>query len=328
MLGVLEELVAIYSMPFHERQVAECAQIIQMEQRLIIDVDDYLKGMLGREDILQAEKLTPEIVEMHEALLQKATLVTASTTFIADEFRKRLGVECIVCPNGLDIDRFNIVYLNREQRRRTGKQMGGSIPSLKPRRDDMIVVGWSGAAGHVNAFKTIIAPAMNRVLAARDDVLFCVIGNPDGGDSNPIEFFDEAVRGRVYVEPWAALHKHAAVLAQFHISLAPAIDGDEMYLSKSPLRFLEAAASRSAVVASDTTYGETIRQGQELMGVEVGLIVENDPDKWADEILKLIADDVRMCEMGVNARAFVEQHHTTEQTKGQWESAINRALEK
>jgi glycosyltransferase involved in cell wall biosynthesis len=89
---------------------------------------------------------------------------------------------------------------------------------------------------------------------------------------------------------------------------------------------LEAAASRSAVVASPTTYGATIGDGNTLLGRRVGVVVENDADRWASTVLGLVAEPERRQGIAMAGRAFVERHHTMEQTKVEWRSAVERAL--
>lgn len=307
-LGVLEEPMVIYSMPFADWQVAECAQIIQSGQRLVVDVDDWLPSILSgaKDDLVQPERFTQETIDLHLSVLKKATLVTCSTQFIKERCDE-IGVEAIVCPNAIDPDRFNVRRF--------------------PRRKDKTIVGWSGSGGHMEAFEKIIVPAMNKVLRERDDVMFCIVGSPKP-DINVVELLDEDVRPQAYAAGWAPIYQHAVLISQFHISLAPSLQND-FYRSKSDIRFLEAASGYSAVVAGGPTYGQTIFDGAERMGEEVGLLADcEDPDAWVHQIMSLLADPKKRDRMSRIARKYVTQNRTMEQSGPQWESAINRALEK
>ena len=290
-IGVMEEPVLIYSMPFEDFQLAECAQVLEAGQKLIVDVDDYLRSLIGKDDIVQSNPFTLESVGRHEEVLKKATLVTTSNEWLANKLRDTLGVECVFCPNALDMDRFNIRRL--------------------PRRKDLTVVGWSGAAGHADALLQTIIPAMSEVLDARDDVLFCLIGDPVAGGKDVAELFNEDARERVHTIPFSPLYKHAGVISQFHITLAPTLDND-FYRAKSDIRYLEASGAYSAVVASETTYGPEIRHASKLMGQPAGVVVDADPDAWVSAIMGLIADPKGRDRMSRVARKYVNQYRTME----------------
>jgi glycosyltransferase involved in cell wall biosynthesis len=75
-----------------------------------------------------------------------------------------------------------------------------------------------------------------------------------------------------------------------------------------PLTLLEAMAARRAVVASDLPgHAEVIEDGK--TGV---LAPAGDPERFARQVLDLIADPRRRETLGANARAHVEHRHTVD----------------
>lgn len=296
-IGTRNAAAVIYSQPWLDFQIAECAQVIKGGGKLIVDCDDDLRAAMGKTDL--PASLTEDRVKLWEQLLQQAHLVTCSTQHIADTLTKRLGVKTMVCPNAIDLDRFNIEKL--------------------PRNKESVVIGWSGGAGHLEAFERI-APAINKVLDARDDVLFVSLGNP-APDVLPSSLLDpkHVENNRVADAGWQKLYAYPAIMSQFHIGLAPAVDND-FYRGKSDIRFLEYAASYVYTIGQQPTYDIPVGGGVELRA-------DAATDDWVEAIMQVIANPKERYVAGKRARKYVKDHRGPASLIAPWRAAIDYALE-
>jgi glycosyltransferase involved in cell wall biosynthesis len=300
-IGIRNAPVIVYSQPWLDFQLAECAQILDGGGKLIIDVDDDLRACLGKDD-LQAE-IDEDRVKVWEAALKAATLVTCSTQYIADSLTKRLGVPTMVCPNAIDLDRFNIQKF--------------------PRNKQATVIGWAGGFGHTEALQRI-APAINKVLHERPDTIFVSIG-ACGPDTLASSLLDRKLveAGRVADAAFGTLYQYPVMLSQFHIGLAPAVDND-FYRGKSDIRLLELAASYVYPIGQGPTYDELYHQPGPIGSY---LTAEADPDAWADTIMSIIANPKERYMAGKRARKYIAAQRTVANTVDAWRAAIDRALE-
>lgn len=294
-IGITNAPVVIYSMPFMDFQIKECHDILNGGGRLIIDVDDYLRGTIGKTDLLGT--WTEEMVAQHEEILQQAHLVTCSTQWIADTLTRDLGVETMVCPNGIDLERFNVQKF--------------------PRPKDATIIGWSGGVGHLDALKKI-APAINRVMDERPNTIFVSLGSPSP-EVFPSSLLDEKFDKRMHDTGFIGLYQHPVAMAQFHIGLAPSMPND-FYRSKSQIRVHEQAAAYVATIAQEPTYKGEI-PGQKRLGVDATT------DDWVAAILGYVDDPKLRYTDTKKARKYVKDHHSIDVTKKAWQAAIDRALE-
>lgn len=297
-VGETSAPVIVYNNPYLDFQLAECAEILQNGGRLIVDCDDDLRACMDNPHLLSPERFTEERVAAWESCLKAATLVTTSTEHIADSLRKRLGVECMVCPNAIDLDRFNI--------------------QKHPRAKTATVIGWSGGAGHLDAIERVV-PALEKVLAERKDIVFAMIGEPAPGVGVEKLLPNAAASKQAFDFGFGGLYEYPQVLCQFHIGLAPAVD-NEFYRGKSDIRFLEYAASYVYPIAQQPTYEIPVGGGIELRA-------EAEAIDWQEAIMQAIADPKGRYQTGLRARKHVAAKRTIANTRDAWKAAIDRALE-
>lgn len=298
-LGIRNAPVVIYSMPWQDFQIAECLQILEGGGKLIIDCDDYLRGCIGKTDLMV--EFDEERVSKHEEILKRAHLVTCSTQWLADKLEAELGVETMVCPNGVDLDRFNLRKM--------------------PRNKEATILAWSGGAGHLDAFKQI-APAIDRVMDERPKVAFVSVGAP-APEVAPSSLLKHAGSDRVADAGFHPIYDHATIMCQFHIGLAPAVDND-FYRAKSPIRYLEQAAAYVATIGQHPTYellNETLKTGGSFLTAQAST------DAWVESILSLVDNPKERYLMTKRAHKFVRENHSIAQTAPKWRAAIDRALE-
>jgi glycosyltransferase involved in cell wall biosynthesis len=94
--------------------------------------------------------------------------------------------------------------------------------------------------------------------------------------------------------------------AGFQIGLAPLPD-DAFYRSKTNNKFREYGACGIAGIYSDVdVYSDCVADGQ------TGLLVENDPDRWYEAMLRLVEDAPLRAAIQRQARAHVCEHYSQE----------------
>lgn len=294
-VGITNAPVMVYSMPWMDFQIRECEEILDGGGKLIVDVDDYLRGIIGKTDLLG--QWDEDAVNKHEEILKRATLVTCSTKWIADTLTRELGVDTMVTPNGIDMDRFNVRKF--------------------PRPKDAVAIGWSGGAGHLDAFKSI-APAINRVMDERPNTIFLSIGAP-APEVLPSSLLDQKHEARFYDAGWLPMEDHAVSMCMFHIGLAPSQPND-FYRSKSPIRVLEQGAAMVSTVAQDPTYSG--------LGLDIDMLpADADTDDWVTAILNLVDDRKARYARTKRVHKQIKEKYSMEVAAQAWQAAIDKALE-
>lgn len=321
--------VVVYSMPREEPMYDEIAQMLSAGQKVIVDVDDFLRAFIGKSDHKRAHKYTEEYVSAHEECLSIVDHAICSTPFIAAKVEE-LGTPTTVIPNALDLKRWDGLMLantpsatkgmNRDQRRQLAKDPGmkAAAGGTKNARnaiknmhlqDQYVIIGFSGSTGHADAFKSI-APVIARILREHDDVRFTSAGE------NMCELIDRDVRHKCIAVPYVPLHDHPKVLTQFAISVGPTLDND-FYSAKSDLRCIEAWASQSAFVGGHTTYGGTIKHRED------GYCCET-PDDYYSALTLLVTDEKLRMRIAQAGRQRILAERTIETIAPQWRAVIDR----
>lgn len=256
--------------------------------RIVYDTDDHVFDLEVANDrfvdglrFLPAAQL-PEYrrgVELYREALLACDAAIMSTETLADAAR-RLGKPALVLRNGFDE---TTLALCRELR------AAGRPPGP-------IRIGYaSGTLTHQKDFAAA-APALARLLAARPDVVFTVIG------SLALDEFPELRPFATRIErlPLVDHDDLPRSLAVFDVNLAPLEVGNPYCEAKSNLKYYEAALLEIPTVASPTQpFVEAIRSG------ENGFLAGSD-DEWLQALTALVDDrDLRRA-IGQRARAHAE----------------------
>ena len=145
-----------------------------------------------------------------------------------------------------------------------------------------------GALNRRESWATIL-PNINRLTEKYPDVEPVVLHDRD--------FFDGLASANKTFYPAQAYENYLACLASCDIALLP-LHENEFTIHKSDIKFVEAGAGRTAVIASPTVYDKTIEHGK------TGLIAHT-ADRWADYLEKLIVDEGYRKGLANNAHAYV-----------------------
>jgi glycosyltransferase involved in cell wall biosynthesis len=251
---------------------------------VLVDFDDYLRGVRKRRDHDFAARYTKERIAEYELCLQAADGVICSTQWLADRYGA-LNPRTYVCQNGIDLKRFAVTPPERAH----------------------VGVGWAGATGHTEA----IVPWLKEVatvMRARPDVHFISVGQ---GFANL--FVEEFGARRALTVPFTALDVYPAAMAHYDIALAPAGDSN-FYRGKSDLRWLEASAVGLPTIADPKVYPE-IEHG--VTGFHAA-----SPGEMRELLELLIADRELRLRVGAAAKAYVSEHRSAQATARQWAAVL------
>lgn len=255
-------------------------------KKVVVEVDDYLHGIKGREDHQFQHAFDDKMILGWEEILRKADGVICSTEYILKKYRK-FNENIYLCPNGIDLRRY----------------------ALTRRENDTVNIGWAGATGHTNT----IMPWINQLLGVmqvKPETTFISIGQP----------FADAIRPHVGDQraisvPWAAIEQYPSAMSMMDIALAPA-GGGGWYLGKSDLRWLEAGALGIPIIARSRIYRE-IEEGV------TGFLAES-PQVMVEKLMALIGDKNLRTTVGRQAQEHIRKHRSIEKMSENWEDALRK----
>lgn len=160
----------------------------------------------------------------------------------------------------------------------------------------------------------IFAPALRQVLQRypdRVEVTFC--------GALPEGFAGQANVHHMLFEPNydAFMRKFSA--RSFDIGLAPLID-DDFHRSKTNNKFREYAACGIAGIYSNVSVYREVVDG------ELGLMVSNTPEQWANALVRLIEDCELRSRIVHQAQQYARQNYSLEEFCATWKEQITRVL--
>lgn len=158
---------------------------------------------------------------------------------------------------------------------------------------DELWIGWAGSGTHYDDLKLMASGAEAAVLALPHAKLVLT----GFGNIGEFLFKDLQKVGKLVSHPWRSMEDYRSTLASFDIVLAPS-DNNKFNAAKSDIRVLEAGMVGRPVVASECTYGYTVRASN-------GGLVAKD-GQWQQAILKLAKDTELRQRLGDNLHRYAQ----------------------
>lgn len=191
------------------------------------------------------------------------------------------------------------------------RDWAGAIEDPYPKPEQECWIGWAGTRTHYADLKEI-ARAVVTVLQRNPNTRLVLAGFPEARS------LFQKVTAQVVTFDWMPITDYRRIVAAFDIALAP-LDAIKFNEAKSDIRVLEAALCGVPVVASETTYGDTVRAGN------CGLVAKT-PQKWIGHLERLVHNPDLRKQMGENGRKYVTRKRTYDANAWRWAEAYAQLM--
>lgn len=281
----------------------------KMGKKIVYDNDDTYKdiGAVRANDYINEERLKKGFANLNniaDQFIIEADLVTTTTEFLADEYRK-LNPNVVVLPNCIDP-----FFYDEPLRNET----------------DVVRIGVTGSIG-VSSDIEIVAPIIKHYEHdPRVKIVFFSL--PPNRKENPVV-------GEIYKEEYAFLDSvdvewHATVNADEYYDKLNSLKLDMMIIPrqdnyfnrcKSNLKFIEASMFEIPCIAQGFADGKSPYQVNPEDQKHLKLVMDN--KDWIPEIEKMINDKEGRREMGRKAHEYVLQNYNIDDKAHLWEEAYD-----
>lgn len=253
-------------------------------KKVVFEVDDYLHGVNERKDHGFADNFDRRALVLYERCMRMCDAMIVSTEYLKRKYKK-FNPNIYVCPNGIDLKRYELT---------------------RPKRDK-VNVGWAGATGHLEAIRPWIQQVY-AIMTQREEVCFVSIGQNFADGLKPHVGEERAIS-----IPFCAVEQYPAAMSMFDIALAPG-GGGSWYRGKSDLRWLEASALGVPLIARPSVYPE-------IVPGETGFHATA-PHEMVPILMELLNDPAMRERVGAAAKEYVTEHRTIEKMSEVWADAL------
>jgi len=304
--GVMNSDIVVFHRPNDDRSL-EVAKILRSQgKKIVMDNDDTYKGF----DQTKLGKLYPKIDNAIDDFGKYADLITSSTDFLAEEYRK-LNPNVVVLPNCVapeDWPDEDEILRSEDKKVRIG--LVGSV-------------GWHNDVAHV--------VEILRELSKREDiqlVLFCLPIKDETTAQSVQKMYEEEYKFwdglKVEWQHFVNIREYIPTLNGLELDMMIIPRSDDYFNHcKSNLKFLEASMLEIPVIAQGFPDGKSPYQDPED-AKHMTVVVDN--SKWIEEIDKLVNDKELRREMGRKAREYVIGRYSIDKNIHLWEQAYQTLL--
>lgn len=305
--------IVVFHRP-EQQQKLKLARILKaMGKKIVFDNDDTVKhdGGFRFNDYMDAERVKKGMAKINttiDAFIKEADLVTCSTEFLADEYRK-LNDNVIVLPNCVD------AFLFDEPLRNEG---------------DKIRIGITGSVGITNDLN-VLEPIL-RHYEHDPRVQLVVFSLPPNKQDEYMrklyqkeyEFWDSL--DGVEWTPFADVEVYLKTLNELRLDIMLIPRADNYFnRCKSNIKFLEASMLEIPVIAQ--AFEDGLSPYQANPHDREHMLLATDFDSWIEQIEKLIADKGKRTSMAKGAHEYVLENYNIEDKAHLWPEAYTKMYE-
>lgn len=297
--------IIVFHRPEHPGKLELAHHLKSIGKKIVFDNDDTYKDLDGMKfnEYMNEERVTRGIAKVNstiDAFIAEADLVTTSTEFLAEEYRK-LNPNVFVLPNCIDP-----FYYDEPLRNENGK----------------IRIGITGSVA-VSGDLEVLIPILKHYQKNKEVELVVFSLPPNGNDSiarklykEEYEIFDSL---DIEWQPFVSAHEYPQKLNSLKIDIM-IIPRKDSYFNrcKSNIKFLESSLLEIPCIAQGFSDGKS--PYQDPKDAE-HMIIVTDNSQWIPEIDKLIADKPKRLEMGRKAREYVVERYSIENNANKWVEA-------
>jgi len=300
--------VVVFHRPDDPNKLKLARMLKQQGKKIVFDNDDTYKddGGFKLNEYMDKERLETGLAKINETIddfIKEADLVTTTTDYLADEYRK-LNPNVVVLPNCIDPFYFD-----------------------EPKRNesDKVRIGITGSIGVTSDFDI----AYDLITRTIDDehiewVLFSMPRNR--GDKVMKELYKDEyekldkIQDRIDWHGFVDMELYYDYLNELRLDIM-AIPRADNYFNrcKSNLKFLEASLFEIPVIAQGFPDGKSPYQVDKHDAEH--MIIANDTDEFVAAIRELSTDLDKRRAMGRAAREYVEDKYNITNNAELWEKA-------
>jgi len=302
--------VIVFHRPDSPNKLELARKLKQLGKKIVFDNDDTFKddGGFRFNEFLDRERMQKGLAKLNEsidAFIKEADLVTCSTKFLAEEYKK-LNNNVVVLPNCIDP-----FYFDEPLRNENGKIRMGIVGSIGV-TDDL----W------------VAEPILRHYLNDERVEIVMFSMPPKGQDKlirelyhDEYKLLDEIMSAKNIVwQPFVDMQDYYDTLNELRLDIMLIPRADTYFnRCKSNLKFLEASMFEIPTIAqgfsdNQSPYEQDPEDSQHM------IIVKNN-DKWVEAIESLINDKEKRTEMGKKAKEYVENKYSIDNNAYKWEEA-------
>lgn len=304
--AALDSEIVVFHRPQDEHKLKLAKILKEQGKKIVFDNDDTVKddGGFKFNEFMDKERLEKGLKKLDQQtddFIKIADLVTCSTQFLADEYKK-LNDNVIVLPNCIDP-----FYFDEPLRNET----------------DVVRIGVTGSVGitsDVDVLKPIIEHYQNDKRVRL--VLFSL--PPAKHDKITRELYSEEYKfwDSVDIEwqPFVMAEDYYTTLNELRLDMVIIPRADTYFnRCKSNLKFLENSMLEIPTIAqSFPTKDSPYEQNPDDKNY---LLLAGTQEEWIEQIEKLINDKELRREMGRKAREYVEENYSIQKNAYKWKDA-------
>lgn len=311
MLATKQADVVVFHRPEDQKKLDLMRILKKQGKKIVVDNDDTYKDHKAVKlneyfDKERVDRGLKAVNSIFDACLIEADLVTTTTEWLADEYKK-LNPNVVVLPNCVDPFYFD------EPLRNEG---------------DVVRIGVVGSVITSTDLDVLIPIVKHYEKDKR--VRLVMFGLPPNRKLNPV--VESIYRDEYKFMDSVDVEWHAAVNADVYYDKINSLKLDMMIIprednyfnrAKSNLKFLEASMFEIPVIAQGFTDGKSPYQDPEDAK---HMVIVNDNSQWIPEIEKMIADKEGRREMGRKAKEYVSEKYSIDKNAHRWEEAYGKIL--
>lgn len=309
--------VVVFHRPDDPKKLELARLLRQQGKKIVFDNDDTYKddGGFKFNKYLDKERLEKNLGTINETIdkfIREADLVTTSTQFLADEYKK-LNPNVIVLPNCVDPFYFDEHKVNQSDDVRFA--INGSVG---------VTSDFEHAYNIIN--RTYNEPNVHWLFWSlpinREDKIVHELYYEE------YKKLDEMIEGKkITWYPFVNMEIYFDQMNEMEIDVMVIPRADNYFnRCKSNLKFLETAMFEIPCIAQGFPDGQSPYQ-QDPEDAEY-MIIANSEDEFVDHVKQLSKDRAKIRELGKKARKYVEEKYSIENNAHKWVEAYQSLFEK
>lgn len=309
--------VVVFHRPEQTQKLELARMIKKMGKKIVFDNDDTYKddGGVKFNEFMDKERVEKGLDKLNKSIdtfIKEADLVTCSTEFLAEEYRK-INPNVVVLPNCIDP-----FYFDEPIRNNNGK----------------IRLGLVGSIG-VTSDLWVAEPILRKYL--NDDRVEIVLFSmpPKGHDkitreiySEEYKLLDEIIQANnVIWQPFVEMQEYYDTLNNLAIDIMLIPRADNYFnRCKSNIKFLESSMFEIPVIAQSFNDGKSPYEVNPEDAKHM-LLAKNKED-WIKNIEYLISDKQKRLDMGKKAKEYVINNYSIEKKGHLWKESYLKLYDK